>query len=348
MNIVVGLLLIVFSILNGYLASNFKRINYIFGLLSYLLMGYVAYKNNIYGMLIFYLFIFSPMQLFGFINWGKKQDNNKNVIVRAFSMKNRILLIIACIVFSFVLAAILNKIPNAKFTFLDSFSNIINLSGVVLMVLRFNESWWLWLINNVLDLILWANVLNIGGDYSIFMLISSIIYLLINVYGIIMWDSKIKKEIHNVLKISTEKEVIVIAYVANIISLICYFIINKKVAVFVSSFAILQLIINKLFKKYRGTLSMLYCGISMIACLLLKPTNFELLIMLGLLLYSLIPIIRKDKFIRIIGLINIIIFIIYDIYIKLYNLVFLDIFIILIFVYGIYTNDIIGNRKIKV
>lgn len=340
MDIVIGVLIIVLSILNSYLASNFKKINYIFGLLSYLLMGYIAYKNNIYGMFIFYIFIFSPMQLIGYINWGKKQDNNKNVIVRAFSFKNRLLLITASIIFSIILATILNKIPGARFTFLDSFSNIINLSGVVLMALRFNESWWLWLINNIIDLILWANVLNVGGDYSIFMLISSIIYLIINVYGIIKWDKRIKNDVHNILRLSTEKEIIIIAYIANTISLICYCIINNKIAIFVSGFAIIQLIVNKLLKNHNMIMSSVYLVVSNIGCILLKPIKIELLIIIGLYLYSLMPMIKKDKQIRMIGLINILLFIIFDFYIKLYNLVLLDIFILFIFIYGIYRNDI--------
>ena len=338
MNIVIGLLIIFVSILNSYYASNFKRINYIFGLICYLLMGYVAFKNQIYGMFIFYLFIFSPMQLFGFINWGKKQDDNKNVIVRAFGIKNRILLIASCIVFSLILAAILNQIPGAKFTYLDSFSNIINLSGVLLMTLRFNESWWLWLINNTIDLILWSNVLSIGGNYSTFMLISSIIYLIVNVYGIVKWDNKIKQNIQNIIEISTIKEIEIIAYIANAISVICYIIVDKKIAIFVSIFEILQLILNKIFKKHPNVLSCIYIIITITSCIVLKPINLELLIILELLLYSSIHIVKKDKYIRYIGLINILIFTIYDIYIKLYNLVFLDIFIIIIFIYGIYIN----------
>ena len=344
MNIVIGILLILFSILNSHYASNFKRVNYIFGIFCYILMGYIAFINHIYGMFIFYLLIFSPLQLFGFINWKKKQDKNKNVIPRTFSIRNRILLIITIIVFSILLALILEKIPNSKFTFLDAFSNIINLSGVILLALRFNESWWLWLINNTIDLILWTKVVSIGGDYSIYMLISSIIYLIINVYGIIKWDNKIKQSINNILKINTLKEIEIIAYIANIISVICYFIVNKKIAIFVSIFEILQLILNKIFKKYKHILNYTYIPITIISCLLLKPKNIELLLILELLLYSLIPIIKKDKYIRYIGLINILIFTLYDTYIKLYNLVFLDIFIIIIFIYGIYINDI-TNKK---
>jgi len=339
MDIVIEIIVIISSILNSYFASNFKKINYIFGFVFYVLCGYVAFKNHIYGMFIFYLFIFAPMQIWGFINWGKKQDENKNVIARTFSIENRIILIVSCIIFSIILANILKQIPYAQFTFLDAFSNIINLSGVILLALRFNESWWLWLINNVIDLILWSNVVKLGGNYSISILISAIIYLLINIYGIIKWDNKIRKNFINIIKISTKKEIEIISYIANIISVFCYIIVNSRIAIFVTSFDILQTVLNSLVKKYNCILSYIYLFIISIAIILLKPNNIEWLIIIDVVLYAIIPMIKIEKYIRIIGFINILVFTIFDFYIGLYNLFYMDLFIVAIFIYGIYIND---------
>ena len=337
---ILGIILIIVSILCSYYASSFKRINYLFGLISYLIMGYIAYKNHVYGLFVFNVFVFAPMQLIGYINWGKNQDKSKNVIIRTFSTQNRFLLIAACIVFSLILAAILNIIPGSQFTYLDSFSNIINLSGVVLMTLRFNESWWLWLINNIIDLILWTNILHLNGDYSVYMFITSIIYLAINVYGLIKWEDKKKIDIHNILKVSTKKEIEIISYIANTLSIICYIIIGKKVAIFAFAFAILQsLILNRVIKDHNHLKSILYLLISIIGFIIFKPAGFELIIMFCLLLYSIMPMIKNDNYIRIIGLINIVLLTVYDVYIKLYNLVFLDVFMVFIFIYGVYYNS---------
>ena len=77
---------------------------------------------------------------------------------------------------------------------MDSASNCINLCGVILMILRFKESWWLWLINNIIDLIIWIiTVVVHNGDGSIMMLLVSIGYLLINIYGVIRWSIEAKK-----------------------------------------------------------------------------------------------------------------------------------------------------------
>ncbi len=76
---------------------------------------------------------------------------------------------------------------------MDATSNCINLCGIILMILRFKESWWLWLINNIIDLIIWIITVINGGDGSVMMLLVSIGYLLINIYGVIKWSIEAKK-----------------------------------------------------------------------------------------------------------------------------------------------------------
>ena len=333
MNSIISILIIITSLLNSVFASNFKRKNYIYGLICYLLMGLVAYKNQIYGMFFFYIFIFSPLQIFGFINWNKK-DKNNNLEVRSFPIKKRILTIFSCIILSLSLAFILQKIPNAKFTYLDAFSNIINLCGVILLALRFNESWWLWLINNILDVILWTNVYHISGDYSFTMLTSSIIYLIVNIYGIYKWNRK--SIIFDIIKIEEKHQIITIAFIANIISSICYLIITNWIGLIVSILDIMISFIDS--TKINKILISISVWITIIILILspITKTWIDYLPVIDLFLYSFIPIIKKNKHIQIIGLINIIIFTIFDYKIKLYNLLIIDIFIFILFLYRIF------------
>lgn len=62
---------------------------------------------------------------------------------------------LSCIIGSLILSYLLTLIPGQRIAFMDASSNIINLCGVVLMILRFKESWWIWLINNIIDLGIW-------------------------------------------------------------------------------------------------------------------------------------------------------------------------------------------------
>lgn len=63
------------------------------------------------------------------------------------------------------------------------------------MILRFKEAWWLWLINNIIDLIIWLITFLNHGKGSTMMLLVSIGYLLINIYGIIKWHIQISRNI---------------------------------------------------------------------------------------------------------------------------------------------------------
>lgn len=192
-DLIIGGTILLTGLLCAYFASDGKRINYIFGLINYLLMGYVAFKNNLYGIFFFYIFIFSPLQINGFITWNKNLNDDKNVKVREFTLKNSIIISLSCIIGSIILGYLLTLIPSQRLAFMDATSNCINLCGVILMILRFKESWWLWLINNIIDLIIWIITVINGGSGSVMMLLVSIGYLLINIYGVIKWNIEAKK-----------------------------------------------------------------------------------------------------------------------------------------------------------
>ena len=191
---IIGSLILFTSIMNSYLASIGEKESYITGLISSILTSYVSLKNNLYGLFFFYLIIFAPMQVYGYINWKNNEDDSKNVKIRAFTLKNSLIIIFACIIGSFLLGYLLTLIPNQKLAFLDASSNIINLCAVILMILRFNESWWIWLFNNIIDLIIWSVTFKNNGMAAFSMFTSSLIYLIINVYGIIKWSRKLKEK----------------------------------------------------------------------------------------------------------------------------------------------------------
>lgn len=191
-DIIVGGTILATGLLCAYFASEGKRINYVLGLINYLLMGYVSLKNNLYGIFFFYLLVFAPLQIKGFLTWNNNLNSENNVTVREFTLKNSIIIVTSCIISSLILGYLLTLIPNQKLALMDATSNCINLCGVILMILRFKESWWLWLINNIIDLAIWFILFINKGEGSTMMLLASIGYLLINIYGIIKWNIEAK------------------------------------------------------------------------------------------------------------------------------------------------------------
>lgn len=170
-----------------------KVYNYFFGAVFCLLNSYVSYINGLYGLAVLNLIIYFPSQIQGYVNWRKNEDENNEVKIREFTLKNSIIITTSCIIGSIIFGFLLSKIPGQQLAFLDSSSNIINLCGIILMNLRFKECWVVWLFNNTVDLSIWIiNTIN-NSPNAIMMLLVSIGYLLINIYGLEKWSKNAKK-----------------------------------------------------------------------------------------------------------------------------------------------------------
>ena len=190
-----GTIILASGLLNSYYASVGKIYNYIFGAVYRALSGYVCLKTGLYGIAILSFAVYFPSQIHGYFSWKNKKNENKEVKVRGFTLKNSIIIISSCIIGSLLLGLLLSKIPTQQLVFLDSSSNILNLCGIILMNLRFKECWAVWLFNNTVDLIIWVvNYMN-NTVNSTMMLLVSIGYLLINIYGLIKWYKKSGYEI---------------------------------------------------------------------------------------------------------------------------------------------------------
>ncbi len=190
-----GTIILASGLLNSYYASVGKIYNYIFGAVYCALSGYVCLKTGLYGIAILSFAVYFPSQIHGYFSWKNKKNENKEVKVRGFTLKNSIIIISSCIIGSLLLGVLLSKIPTQQLVFLDSSSNILNLCGIILMNLRFKECWAVWLFNNTVDLIIWVvNYMN-NTVNSTMMLLVSIGYLLINIYGLIKWYKKSGYEI---------------------------------------------------------------------------------------------------------------------------------------------------------
>lgn len=183
------------GLLNGYYASTRKVCNYVFGLLFCVFNLYVSYLNGLYGIFAFSLIIFVPSQIQGFISWLKNRNKNNEVIVRHFDLKTSLIVIVSSILGSLGLGYLLTKVPGQNLAFLDSTSTILNVCTIVLMNLRYKEFWIIYLFNNIVDLIIWSINTWYGTPNAMMMLIVSIGYLLMNIYGLYKWlDSEEKYE----------------------------------------------------------------------------------------------------------------------------------------------------------
>lgn len=181
-----GSLTLIFGFLNSYYMAIGKWQNYIFGILFTITYTYICAINGLYGWLIFSLIFYLPVQIYGIVNWFKNKEDEQ-VQMKSFTWKNSLIICSLVILGSTLLGFLLSLIPNQNLAFLDSTSQIINICGVVLVAIRFRECWYVWLANNIIDLSIWIVSIINHTPNSEMALITSIMYLVMNIIGVICW-----------------------------------------------------------------------------------------------------------------------------------------------------------------
>lgn len=181
-----GLSTLIFGFLNAYYMANGKWYNYIFGILFSITYAIVCYFNGLFGFAIFTILAYTPIQMIGLIKWFKKTED-KTVKVRSLSVGWGILISLGVVALSAGVGFLLTLIPGQNLAFLDSASQMINLAGIFLLTFRFRESWYVWLANNTIDLAIWIINTVKNTQSAPMMLVLSVMYLAMNVYGLIAW-----------------------------------------------------------------------------------------------------------------------------------------------------------------
>ncbi len=191
-NTFVGMVVLITGILNSYYGSIGNKINYPIGVINNIALSYVAYMNRNYGLVIFNLIFFMPINIKGYFEWDK-YDHDSEVENRGLGLKKGILTICLSIISGLIIAYLLHLIPGERLTYLDAFTNVISFIASILLMLRYNESWILYLVNNVLDLTLWIINFKEGGFDSLMVLLMSVMYLTINIYALFKWRGNDEK-----------------------------------------------------------------------------------------------------------------------------------------------------------
>lgn len=173
---------------SAYFASIGRKSQYLLSIVNYALMGYAAYRNQLFGSASFSIFVCIPLQFLGFWAWGRHSQKSGQVKTRKFTAKLSLIIIVSCVASSLAIGYLLSLIPSQRLSFLDAASNCINFCGIILMVLRYTEAWWVWMANNIIDLAIWTIIFfSVASPEAPMMFATSIAYLLVNIYGAIRW-----------------------------------------------------------------------------------------------------------------------------------------------------------------
>ncbi|MBQ7308281.1 MAG: nicotinamide mononucleotide transporter, partial [Clostridia bacterium] len=129
--------------LNVFYMSHGKWYGYCFGIIYSLIYAIMSYIEGLYGVVITTILFYEPIQILGLISWLKNK-NPEFVKTKNLTLKQNIILICVIIISSFSFGYLLSLINTQNMAFLDSTSQILNISANLLLMLRYREAWQIW------------------------------------------------------------------------------------------------------------------------------------------------------------------------------------------------------------
>ena len=180
------LIVSVCGVISVVLCAKGKISQYYWGIIN--VSGYVvlAYMSSFYGEMIENVLFYIPANIIGLIMWKKHMDKkNDTVETKRMSPWMFVWVSLLCVALTLCFGWLLSLIGNTA-PFLDSATNVLSAAGSILMIARYREQWWLWIIINIISVVMWV----IAGSPTMVAMWG--LYLVNSVYGLIVWSKGAK------------------------------------------------------------------------------------------------------------------------------------------------------------
>lgn len=169
--------------------------NYIFGIVNVSLYAIISYKSQIYGDAALNALYYFPMQFIGWHQWVKnnggknREGNNDESFVKAKRMtqKERLFFFACCTIVVVSVGYILGRYTADPQPYKDSFTTVLSIAAMYLMVKAYMEQWMLWVMINTVSVIMWCMVFTRGDAHAGLMVIMWIFYLMNSINGLRIW-----------------------------------------------------------------------------------------------------------------------------------------------------------------
>lgn len=153
------------------------------GIAENLFTAIICINAQLYGTVIFTLIIFIPISIFTLLNWKNNQTDG-TIYINKMSSKGVITILGLLLLAIAVVAIVFAHLPGQNLPLLDSISNLFDLTAVLLFAFRYKEGWFFWMLCSITSIVMWVLLyINININGAIMMIILSILYLIMYVWG---------------------------------------------------------------------------------------------------------------------------------------------------------------------
>ena len=182
------LIAVVTGIISVWLAKKENVWLYPVGIISVVLWIYLCWIGSLFGQSVINLFFFL-MNLYGWYNWLRRDENNQpNVVINSNTKNQNILMIFASVVLSgliyFMLLPLQEENALMEFIVLESIITALNFVAMWLMAWKRLEHWLLWIIGDIMCIPLF-----IHKDYPLGV-IQFLVFIVIAYLGYKEWKLK--------------------------------------------------------------------------------------------------------------------------------------------------------------
>lgn len=174
-----------FGLLSVWFARNENLLVYPTGLINVGLYVYICLVAKLYADMGINVFYF-VMSIYGWYNWGRKDENKKHIPITYCDVKQHILSFLL-FAFSFVfLFYLLKNYTDSTVPLLDSLTTAIFIVGMWLQTLKKIENWIYWIVGDILviPLFFYKNLALTSVQFLVFLVIA--------ISGYFEWRKKIK------------------------------------------------------------------------------------------------------------------------------------------------------------
>ena len=143
----------------------------------------VCFYNGWYVTAIIICVFWIPVSALSYWRWSKHRDEEKEelTVVKTLTPKQDILAIAAIFAFAFVAGSLIRMIPDAADSYVDALSSGFGIANGVLLLARYREQWYAWIITLIMDATLYIG----GGAYI--MLVTVAARMVNTCYGYWKW-----------------------------------------------------------------------------------------------------------------------------------------------------------------
>lgn len=184
-----------FSILCVIFGAKGHMLNFVFGLLGSLILGYIMFRSGIYAMAAFYILYNVPMQAVGWAQWRKRRLNPEAKVIRTrwMSWPQRILMFCVTIAMIIGFRFVLGRFTDDAQPLSDAAAVSVAIVTQFVLVFAFIEQWFLWILMDIVMGIVWIISWKAGVQHAAIQFVLEMFYLINATRGIFLW-MKLEKD----------------------------------------------------------------------------------------------------------------------------------------------------------